>query len=185
MVGKKQRIRWNDKIRDKRKNRMATIVVITRRTFSEIYLYLMCGDVDFHVNLCFDFSLFLFYLQSFDRIPEPATHEFNEEDEDAFDEEEESKFCTLPRSSNGFTIRHVCLCPSRNKSKLTIQSLCVMCAITSLMPHTHVTHSIWPLSHAEVSSHFYFLSFILLMAQCNKLVHECRHVSPKAMVQKG
>lgn len=34
--------------------------------------------------------------------------EFNEEDEDGFDEEEESKFCTLPRSNNGFTIRHVC-----------------------------------------------------------------------------
>ncbi|XP_055299285.1 uncharacterized protein LOC129566918 isoform X2 [Sitodiplosis mosellana] len=43
--------------------------------------------------------------QSFDRIPE-KTHEFNEEDEDAYDEEEESKFCTLPRSNNGFTIRH-------------------------------------------------------------------------------
>lgn len=51
---------------------------------------------------------FFFYLQSFDRIPE-TTHEFNEEDEDAFDEEEESKFCTLPRSNNGFTIRHVCI----------------------------------------------------------------------------
>lgn len=45
-------------------------------------------------------------LQSFDRIPEKR-HEFNEEDEDAYDEEEESKFCTLPRSNNGFTIRHV------------------------------------------------------------------------------
>lgn len=33
--------------------------------------------------------------------------EFNEQDEDEFDEEEESKFCTLPRSNNGFTIRHV------------------------------------------------------------------------------
>ncbi|XP_031623120.1 uncharacterized protein LOC116340656 [Contarinia nasturtii] len=43
--------------------------------------------------------------QSFDRIPEKS-HEFNEEDEDAYDEEEESKFCTLPRSNNGFTIRH-------------------------------------------------------------------------------
>lgn len=51
-------------------------------------------------------NYFLFLFQSFDRIPE-KTHEFNEEDEDAFDEEEESKFCTLPRSNNGFTIRHV------------------------------------------------------------------------------
>lgn len=54
------------------------------------------------------FSFQFYASQSFDRIPE-TTHEFNEEDEDAFDEEEESKFCTLPRSNNGFTIRHVCI----------------------------------------------------------------------------
>lgn len=57
-------------------------------------------------SMIFIENYFLFLFQSFDRIPE-KTHEFNEEDEDAFDEEEESKFCTLPRSNNGFTIRHV------------------------------------------------------------------------------
>lgn len=61
-----------------------------------------------YINFNILFVWFFGYLQSFDRIPE-TTHEFNEEDEDAFDEEEESKFCTLPRSNNGFTIRHVCI----------------------------------------------------------------------------
>lgn len=52
-------------------------------------------------------------MQSFDRIPEKE-HEFNEEDEDAYDDEEESKFCTLPRSNNGFTIRHVSISSTNN-----------------------------------------------------------------------
>lgn len=39
--------------------------------------------------------------QSIERIPEKSI----EEDEER--EEEESKFCTLPRSNNGFTIRQV------------------------------------------------------------------------------
>lgn len=56
-------------------------------------------------NFLYRFQFF-FTFQSFDRIPDKS-HEFNEEDEDAYDEEEESKFCTLPRSNNGFTIRHV------------------------------------------------------------------------------
>lgn len=51
-------------------------------------------------------GLLSFHLQSIERIPDKA-NVFNEADEDGFDEEEESKFCTLPRSSNGFTIRHV------------------------------------------------------------------------------
>lgn len=59
--------------------------------------------------LCFWILFLIFFislLQSFDRISEKVS-EFNEEDEDELNEEEESKFCTLPRCTNGFTIRHV------------------------------------------------------------------------------
>lgn len=59
------------------------------------FLFLYCPFfIDFY---------FFIVLQAF----ADKTVEFNEEDEDDFDEEEESKFCTLPRSNNGFTIRHV------------------------------------------------------------------------------
>lgn len=34
---------------------------------------------------------------------------YDEEEEDQYIREEESKFCTLPRSGNGFTIRQVIL----------------------------------------------------------------------------
>lgn len=69
----------------------------------------------FHIYLCrfhsislpstvdLIFCFLLLCLQSIERIPERTVEEEEE------DNEEESKFCTLPRSNNGFTIRQVCM----------------------------------------------------------------------------
>lgn len=73
----------------------------------DVHLFLPFKIIQKQKNTCFNqISYNYFYLQSIERIPEKAK-EFNEQDEDELDEEEESKFCTLPRSNNGFTIRHV------------------------------------------------------------------------------
>lgn len=63
------------------------MTTINRRIIQSIFSYLL-------------FSICSF--QSIERIPE----KLKESEED---DEEESKFCTLPRSNNGFTIRQVCL----------------------------------------------------------------------------